>query len=316
MSMKTRREFIKEASGLLGVLSLTPQMLFSQNQGDIMQTVRLNNDVLMPILGYGVYQINELKECQRCVEDAFSVGYRSIDTAQAYFNEEAVGAAIKSSGIKREELFITTKLWISDANEDRALKAFDVSLKKLGLDYLDLYLIHQPFGDVYGAWRAMSKLYKDGKIRAIGVSNFYPDRLVDFCLNNEIKPAINQIECNPMLSQEYTKNVMSEFGVAMESWAPFGEGKSGMFSNQTIASIGKKYGKTNAQVILRWLIQRGVVVIPKTVRKERMIENISVFDFSLDESDMSLMAGLDSGKSLFLDHRDPEKVKFLNGLFR
>ncbi|WP_230937473.1 aldo/keto reductase [Campylobacter hyointestinalis] len=314
--MKTRREFIKEASGLLGVLSLTPQMLFSQNQGDIMQTVRLNNDVLMPILGYGVYQINELKECQRCVEDAFSVGYRSIDTAQAYFNEEAVGAAIKSSGIKREELFITTKLWISDANEDRALKAFDVSLKKLGLDYLDLYLIHQPFGDVYGAWRAMSKLYKDGKIRAIGVSNFYPDRLVDFCLNNEIKPAINQIECNPMLSQEYTKNVMSEFGVAMESWAPFGEGKSGMFSNQTIASIGKKYGKTNAQVILRWLIQRGVVVIPKTVRKERMIENISVFDFSLDESDMSLMAGLDSGKSLFLDHRDPEKVKFLNGLFR
>ncbi|CUU70391.1 aldo/keto reductase [Campylobacter hyointestinalis] len=314
--MKTRREFIKEASGLLGALSLTPQMLFSQNQGDIMQTVRLNNDVLMPILGYGVYQINELKECQRCVEDAFSVGYRSIDTAQAYFNEEAVGAAIKSSGIKREELFITTKLWISDANEDRALKAFDVSLKKLGLDYLDLYLIHQPFGDVYGAWRAMSKLYKDGKIRAIGVSNFYPDRLVDFCLNNEIKPAINQIECNPMLSQEYTKNVMSEFGVAMESWAPFGEGKSGMFSNQTIASIGKKYGKTNAQVILRWLIQRGVVVIPKTVRKERMIENISVFDFSLDESDMSLMAGLDSGKSLFLDHRDPEKVKFLNGLFR
>ncbi|WP_258058426.1 aldo/keto reductase [Campylobacter hyointestinalis] len=314
--MKTRREFIKEASGLLGVLSLTPQMLFSQNQGDIMQTVRLNNDVLMPILGYGVYQINELKECQRCVEDAFSVGYRSIDTAQAYFNEEAVGAAIKSSGIKREELFITTKLWISDANEDRALKAFDVSLKKLGLDYLDLYLIHQPFGDVYGAWRAMSKLYKDGKIRAIGVSNFYPDRLVDFCLNNEIKPAINQIECNPMLSQEYAKNVMSEFGVAMESWAPFGEGKSGMFSNQTIASIGKKYGKTNAQVILRWLIQRGVVVIPKTVRKERMIENISVFDFSLDESDMSLMAGLDSGKSLFLDHRDTEKVKFLNGLFR
>lgn len=314
--MKTRREFIKEASGLLGALSLTPQMLFSQNQGDIMQTVRLNNDVLMPILGYGVYQINELKECQRCVEDAFSVGYRSIDTAQAYFNEEAVGAAIKSSGIKREELFITTKLWISDANEDRALKAFDVSLKKLSLDYLDLYLIHQPFGDVYGAWRAMSKLYKDGKIRAIGVSNFYPDRLVDFCLNNEIKPAINQIECNPMLSQEYTKNVMSEFGVAMESWAPFGEGKSGMFSNQTIASIGKKYGKTNAQVILRWLIQRGVVVIPKTVRKERMIENISVFDFSLDESDMSLMAGLDSGKSLFLDHRDPEKVKFLNGLFR
>ncbi|WP_315968549.1 aldo/keto reductase [Campylobacter hyointestinalis] len=314
--MKTRREFIKEASGLLGVLSLTPQMLFSQNQGDIMQRVRLNNDVLMPILGYGVYQINDLKECQRCVEDAFSVGYRSIDTAQSYFNEEAVGAAIKSSGIKREELFITTKLWISDANEDRALKAFDVSLKKLGLDYLDLYLIHQPFGDVYGAWRAMSKLYKEGKIRAIGVSNFYPDRLVDFCLNNEIKPAINQIECNPMLSQEYAKNVMSEFGVVMESWAPFGEGKSGMFSNQTIASIGKKYGKTNAQVILRWLIQRGVVVIPKTVRKERMIENISVFDFSLDESDMNLMAGLDSGKSLFFDHRDPEKVKFLNGLVR
>lgn len=284
--------------------------------GEIMQVVELNNGVKMPILGYGVYQISDLKECQRCVEDALSVGYKSIDTAQAYFNEEAVGAAIKTSGIKREELFITTKLWISDMSEEAALKAFDISLKKLGLDYLDLYLLHQPFGDVYGAWRALSKLHKEGKIRAIGVSNFYPDRLVDFCLHNEIKPAINQIECHPLLNQEYAKNVMSEFGIVMEAWAPFGEGKSGMFDNQTIANIGKKYGKTNAQVILRWLIQRGVVVIPKTVRKEIMIENISVFDFSLDENDMSLIAGLESGKTLFLDHRELETVKFLNGLFK
>lgn len=315
--MKTRREFIKNASLVAGALSLAPNMLFSQeNKGNIMQEIVLNNGVKMPILGYGVYQIPDHKECQRCVEEALSVGYRSIDTAQAYGNEEAVGAAIKASGIKREEIFVTTKLWVSDVNEKSAFKAFDVSMKKLGLDYLDLYLIHQPYNDVYGAWRAMSKLHKDSKIRAIGVSNFYPDRLADFCLNNEIKPALNQVECNPFHSQVQAQKIMNEYGVAMESWAPFGEGRSGMFSNETIASIGKKYGKTNAQVILRWLIQRGIVVIPKTVRKARMIENFSVFDFSLNENDMSLMASLDTGKSLFLDHTDPELTKRLNKVRR
>ena len=278
-----------------------------------MQIITLNNGVKMPILGYGVYQIDK-KECQRCVEDALSVGYRSIDTAAAYFNEEAVGAAIKASGIKREELFITTKLWITSASESKAKRAFETSLKKLGLEYLDLYLIHQPFNDVYGTWRAMSTLYKDKLIRAIGVSNFYPDRLVDFCLYNEIKPALNQVECSPMHAQFEAQKIMQEHNVAMESWAPFGEGKNNMFANPTIAAIGKKHNKSVAQVILRWLIQRNIVVIPKTTRKERMIENFSVFDFELDSADMQTMASLDDKKSLFLDHRDPAMVKWLSEL--
>lgn len=283
------------------------------SQGAIMQNITLNNGVKMPILGYGVYQIPN-EECQRCVEDALEVGYRSIDTAKAYFNEEAVGAAIQTAikgGIKREELFITTKLWINDANEDKALKAFDASLNRLKLDYLDLYLIHQPFNDVYGAWRAMSRLYKEGRIRAIGVSNFYSDRITDFCLHNEIKPAINQIECNPFHAQFEAQEILKAQGVAMQSWAPFGEGRNNMFSNPLLGEIGKKYNKTIAQVILRWLIQREIVVIPKTTRKERMIENFNVFDFNLSSDDMSKIATLDDKNSLFFDHRDPKMVEWL-----
>ena len=321
----SRRDFLKESSKMLGaglafstLGAINPIFAATQakkqnpnKKGDNMQTITLHNGVKMPILGYGVYQIDK-KECQRCVEDALSVGYRSIDTAASYFNEEAVGAAIKASGIKREELFITTKLWITSASESKAKKAFETSLKKLGLEYLDLYLIHQPFNDVYGAWRVMSALYQDKLIRAIGVSNFYPDRLVDFCSYNEIKPALNQVECNPMHAQFEAQKIMQEYNVAMESWAPFGEGRNNMFGNPIIAAIGKKYNKSVAQVILRWLIQRNIIVIPKTTRKERMIENFSVFDFELDSKDMQTMASLDDKKSLFFDHRDPAMVKWLS----
>lgn len=283
------------------------------NQGDAMEFVILNNGVKMPILGYGVYQI-DAKETQRCVEDAISVGYRSLDTAWAYFNEEGVGAAIKTAiagGIKREELFVTTKLWIDHYPEEKALKACEESLRKLGLDYVDLMLLHQPFNDTYGAWRALSRFYKEGRFKAIGVSNFYPDRIADFCLNNEIKPALNQIECNPLHAQFDAQKVLQEYGVAMESWAPFGEGRNNMFSHPTLSEIGKKYNKSVAQVILRWQIERGIIVIPKTTRKERMIENINVFDFSLSEADMQTIASLDSKTSLFFNHQDPKMVKFL-----
>ena len=282
-------------------------------QGDTMEFVTLNNGIKMPILGYGVFQI-DLIETQRCVEDAISAGYRSIDTAQAYFNEESVGAAIKTAlqgGVKREELFITTKLWINNYPEQKALKACEESLRKLGLDYIDLMLLHQPFNDTYGAWRALSRFYKEGRFKAIGVSNFYPDRIADFCLNNEIKPALNQIECNPLHAQFEAQKVLQEYNVAMESWAPFGEGKNNMFSNPTLSEIGKKYNKSVAQVILRWQIQRGIICIPKTTRKERMIENLSVFDFALSEQDMQTIATLDNKTSLFLNHQDPQTAKFL-----
>ncbi|MCH5313198.1 MAG: aldo/keto reductase [Helicobacter sp.] len=278
-----------------------------------MEFVTLNNGVKMPILGYGVFQV-EPKETQRCVEDAIEVGYRSIDTAQAYFNEAEVGAAIKnamSGGIKREELFITTKLWINNYKEEKALKACEESLRKLGLDYVDLMLLHQPFNDTYGAWRALSKFYKEGRFKAIGVSNFYPDRIVDFCLNNEIKPALNQIECNPFFAQFEAQKILEEYNVAMESWAPFGEGKNDMFSNPTLSAIGKKYNKSIAQVILRWQIQRNIIAIPKTIRKERMIENFNVFDFALSDEDMQKIASLDNKQSLFLNHQDPQTAKFL-----
>ncbi|WP_169754327.1 aldo/keto reductase [Campylobacter curvus] len=280
-----------------------------------MQYVNLNDGNKMPILGYGVYQIEDPKECQRCVEDALAVGYRLIDTAQAYFNEEAVGAAIKTAlagGVRREELFITTKLWISDMSESGAARAFEASMKKLGLEYLDLYLLHQPFGDVYGAWRTMSRLKNEGRIRSIGVSNFYPDRLMDFCLHNEIAPAVDQVECSPLYAQFEAQKTMDELGVAMQSWAPFGEGRSGLLENEILKSIGTKHGKSVAQVILRWLVQRDVIIIPKTVSKERMEQNFSVFDFALDEADMARITKMDGKKSLFLDHRDPQTVKFLS----
>ena len=279
-----------------------------------MQKVKLNNGIEMPILGFGVYQIEDQVLCEQCVYDAIEAGYRSIDTAAAYGNEEAVGRAIKRSGVPREDLFITTKLWISDAGYDKAKKAFEASMKRLQLDYLDLYLIHQPFNDYYGAWRAMEELYKEGSIRSIGVSNFLPDRLVDLILHNEITPAVNQVETNPFYQQIEAEAFMQDKGVQIESWAPFAEGKNNMFQNETLAAIAGKYGKSIAQVILRWLIQRNIVVIPKSIRKERIIENFNVFDFELTKEDMEKIAALDTHTSCFFSHRDPKMVEWLSGL--
>ena len=278
-----------------------------------MKYVTLNNGVKMPILGFGVFQIDDMKECEEAVYNALKAGYRLIDTAAAYGNEEAVGRAIKRSGIPREEIFVTTKLWVSDANYEKAKLAFETSLKKLDLEYIDLYLIHQPFNDVYGAWRAMTELYKEGKIKAIGVSNFYPDRLVDFIMNNEVVPAVNQVETHPFNQQVKANEIMKEYGVQIESWGPFAEGKNGIFTNEILSEIGKKYNKSVAQVILRWLIQRDVVVIPKSVRKERIEENFNVFDFELNNEDMEKISELDKKESLFLNHDDVEIVKWLNG---
>ena len=278
-----------------------------------METVKLNNGVEMPILGFGVYQINDQQVCEESVVEAIKAGYRLIDTAAIYGNEEGVGRAIKRSGIKREELFITTKLWINDAGYEKAKKAFETSLKKLGLDYLDLYLIHQPYGDVYGSWRAMEELYKEGKIRAIGVSNFEPDRLIDLILNNKIVPAVNQIETHPFCQQIKTGEYLKEKQVQLESWGPFAEGKNNLFSNETMKTIAVKYNKSIAQVILRWLIQRGIVCIPKSTHKERIIENFNVFDFKLSDEDMQIIKSLDQGSSCFLDHRDPKTIEWFFG---
>jgi len=273
--------------------------------------VTLNNGVEMPILGFGVFQIPDPAECERSVRDAIDVGYRLLDTAASYGNEEAVGAAIKSHGIDREELFVTTKLWVQDASYDGAKAAFERSINKLGLDYLDLWLIHQPYGDVYGAWRAMAELHKTGRIRAIGISNFYPDRLVDFVLHNETKPAVNQIEIHPFHQQADAVKILKEYGVQPEAWGPFAEGRNGLFSNDVLQPIADKHGKSIAQVVLRWLIDRGVVAIPKSVRKERMAENFAIFDFDLDERDLAAIATLDEAKSSFFDHRNPAMVKSL-----
>lgn len=270
----------------------------------------LNNGVEMPVLGFGVYQVEETV-CEQCVCDAIAAGYRSIDTASAYLNERAVGRAIRRSGVPREELFITTKLWVQDAGYESAKRAFAKSLERLQLDYLDLYLIHQPFGDVYGSWRAMEELYREGAVRAIGVSNFQPDRLVDLILHNEVVPAVNQVETHPFCQQTEAAAVMASEGVQIESWAPFAEGRNNLFGNGTLVSLVAKYRKSVAQVVLRWLIQRGVVVIPKSVRPERMAENIDVFDFHLAPEDMDLIAMLDTRRSCFLSHRDPETVKWL-----
>jgi 2,5-diketo-D-gluconate reductase A len=275
-----------------------------------MKTIRLNNGLEMPILGYGVYQI-DAHECERCVLDALEVGYRSIDTAAAYQNEEAVGLAIQKSGVKREDIFLTTKLWISDTGYERTIKAFNNSLKKLQTDYLDLYLIHQPYGNIYGAWRAMEEFYAAGKVKAIGVSNFHPDRVMDLMVHHTIAPAVNQIETHPFHQQIETHKFLQENKVQIESWGPFAEGRNNFFTNELLAAIGKKHNKTVAQVTLRWLIQRGVVVIPKTVTKPRMIENFNVFDFELSREDMEAIVSLDLKKSLFFDHRDPIMTKRL-----
>jgi len=276
-----------------------------------MQIVKLNNGVEMPILGFGVFQVTDLAECERSVSEAIETGYRLIDTAASYGNEEAVGRAIKASGVPREDLFITTKLWIQSNGYEGTKKAFEASLKKLQLDYLDLYLMHQPFGDVYGEWRAMQDLYKAGRVRAIGVSNFQPDRLIDLIVHNEIVPAVNQIEAHPFNQQIETQQFLQENKVQIQSWGPFAEGKNNIFQNELLASIGEKHNKTIAQIILRWLTQRGVVVIPKSVRKERIAENFNSLDFELSADDMEVIKTLDTKTSSFFDHRDPAMVKWL-----
>jgi len=276
-----------------------------------MQSVSLNNGVQMPILGFGVFQVKDLEECERSVIDAIATGYRLIDTAASYGNEEAVGKAIKRSGVPREDLFITTKLWIQSDGYNGTKRAFENSLKRLQLDYVDLYLMHQPLGDVYGEWRAMQDLYKSGRVRAIGVSNFQPDRLIDLIIHNEILPAANQVETHPFHQQIETQKFLRENNVQIESWGPFAEGKNNIFHNELLASIGKKYNKSIAQVILRWLTQRGVIAIPKSVRKERMEENFKLFDFELSANDLETIKTLDTKESLFFDHRDPAMVKWL-----
>ena len=277
-----------------------------------METVTLNNGVVMPILGFGVFQIPDLSECERAVVDAIEVGYRLIDTAASYENEEAVGRAIRRSGVPREQLFITTKLWIADTGYEKTKQAFQRSMKRLQLDYLDLYLIHQPYGNVYGSWRAMQEFYREGVIKAIGVSNFHPDRVMDFIMHQEVPPAVNQVETHPFHQQVATQQFLQENKIQMESWGPFAEGKNNIFHNEVLISLAKKHDKTVAQVIVRWLTQRGVVVIPKSVRKERMAENFDVFAFKLDAQDMNAIKPLETGASLFFDHRDPAMVKWLS----
>ena len=278
-----------------------------------MEYITLNNGVKMPLLGFGVFQVPEPAECEKAVSAALKAGYRLIDPAAAYFNEEAVGRAVAKSGIKREELFITTKLWIQDAGYENAKKAFYTSLEKLGLTYLDLYLIHQPFNDYYGSWRAMEELYKEGKIRAIGVCNFYPDRLADLCVNAQVTPMVNQVECHPFFQQKEALKTMREFKVQPEAWGPFAEGKYGIFQNEVLNGIAQKYGKTAAQVILRWNVQRGVVVIPKSVKEERIKQNFDIWDFSLSADDMQKIAALDTGKSEIINHFTAQTAKWLNG---
>ena len=279
-----------------------------------MKNVTLNNGIQMPVLGFGVYQITDPAECEQAVYDALMAGYRLIDTAAAYKNEEAVGKAVIKSGIPRDELFITTKLWIQDAGDDSTKRAFEESLKRLQTDYLDLYLIHQPFGDIYSSWRAMEDLYAEGKIRAIGVSNFLPDRLLDLILHNKITPAVNQVETHPFLQQIENAEFMKENNVQIESWAPFAEGKNNIFQNEILLSIAGKYNKSVAQIILRWLTQRDIVVIPKSVRKERIIENFDIFDFELSKEDMEKIVTLNTDQSSFFSHRDPEMVRFLSSM--
>lgn len=276
-----------------------------------METVKLNNGVEIPILGFGVFQISDPAECERSVVDAIQTGYTHIDTAASYQNEEAVGRGIRQSGVARDKLFITTKLWIQSNGYEGTLEAFERSLKRLQLDYVDLYLIHQPYGDVYGEWRAMEELYQQGKIMAIGVSNFQPDRLMDLMIHNKIKPAVNQIEVNPFQQQIEAQKFLLDNTIQVEAWAPFAEGKNNIFQNEVLLSIAETYKKSTAQVILRWVIQRGIIALAKSTRKERMVENINVFDFELSAEEMGSIANLDTKTSSFFDHRNPDMVKWL-----
>lgn len=277
-----------------------------------MKTVTLNNGVEMPALGFGVFQMRDPAECERSVIDAIDVGYRLIDTAASYMNEDAVGRGLRGSGVPRQELFITTKLWVQDASYEGARRAVENSLRRLQLDYLDLYLIHQPYGDVYGAWRAMEEMHAEGKLRAIGVSNFYPDRIVDFVLHQKVVPAVNQIELHPFHQQAQARALNAQHKIQVEGWAPFAEGKHGIFQNPVLTSVAARHGKSVAQVILRWLIQEGIVAIPKSVQKARMAENFAVFDFALPPADMDAIRTLDTGASSFFDHRDPQWVEALS----
>ena len=280
-----------------------------------MEYVTLSNGVKMPQLGYGVYQVSN-EECERCVKDAISVGYRAIDTAQSYHNEEAVGAAVAASGVPRDELFLTTKIWISNGGYEKAKASIDQSLKNLRSDYVDLLLIHQPFNDYYGTWRAMEEAYRAGKARAIGVSNFYPDRLIDLCRFVEIQPMVNQVETHVFNQQRQAHEIMVKYGVQHESWSPFAEGRKDFFTNPVLVEVGRKHGKSSAQAALRYLLQRDVVVIPKSTHKERMIQNLDVFDFALDDQDMAAIEALDEGQSLFFSHYDPATVEMITGLAR
>lgn len=277
-----------------------------------METVTLNNETTMPVVGYGVFQIPDAQECTRCVIDAIEAGYRHIDTAASYMNEAAVGQGIKNCGVERGQLFVTTKLWVQHAGYERTQKAIDDSLRRLQLDYVDLYLIHQPYGDVHGSWRAMQDAYRSGKLRAIGVSNFQPDRLMDIAAFNEIKPAVNQIEVNPFQQQGESIAFMRELGVQAEAWAPFAEGRNNLFQNELLQAIADKHGKTIGQVVLRWIVQLGVVALAKTVNKERMTENLAIFDFKLDTDDIAKITTLDTGTSSFFSHRDPAIVKWMS----
>lgn len=277
-----------------------------------MQHVTLNNGIKMPILGFGVFQISDMQECERSVIEAIQAGYRLIDTAAAYKNEEAVGKGMRQSGVARQDLFITSKLWVEDAGYERTHKAIETSLHRLQLDYLDLYLIHQPFGDVHGSWRAMEEAYRQGKLRAIGVSNFHTDRLMDLQVFNEIAPAVNQIEVNPFQQQIEAAPFMQQLGVQVQAWAPFAEGRQHLFQNPLLIEIGTRHGKSVGQVVLRWLVQRGIATLAKTVRKERMIENLDIFDFELDASEMDRIATLDTNTSSFFSHRDPAIVKWMS----
>lgn len=274
-----------------------------------MEYVTLSNDVRMPILGYGVYQVTQ-NECERCVLDALEVGYRSIDTAQSYFNEEQVGSAIKKSDVLREDIFLTTKVWVEHYGYEECRKSVEESMRKLQTDYIDLVLLHQPFADYYGAWRALEELCDEGRLRAIGISNFYPDRMVDIASFSRIRPMVNQVETHPLNQQIEAKKWMDKYGVQIEAWAPFGEGRGGLFTNETLVKIGERYGKTAAQVMLRWNIQRGVVVLPKSTHKERMIQNLNVFDFALSDEDMAAIASLDQATSSFFSHYDPNMVEW------